>query len=279
MVSGLLALTWAEPAQAQKVDGVRKEAARQNYKEAELRLKAGSYASALELYRLADQVLPNPAPKYKIALCRDKLGQIPEAIAAYQTFLDSNPPPEKLGEQIAESRVRLAALRSQVRSTQTDVPVQQARPVPPPRVAPPPPPPPPPPPAQVLMPLPPSGAHPQPWPPGGQVAYVRRRSNVPGYILLGLSGVGIGFTAAFGALALQAKSSFNANPTTSGADKEQLDARVSDASLGAAVIFGVAGAVLLATNPARPVEVGGVHGFITPYAGPGSAGAVGGLKF
>jgi hypothetical protein len=272
VVSGLLTLTWVPPPAVAQVAGVQKEAARQNYKEAERQLKAGNYGGALELYRLADKIAPNPAPKYKIALCHDRLGQSTEAIAAYQIFLDSNPPPDKLGEQIAEARARLAALRAQVKPVQTDVPVQQARPVAPPPVAPPPVAPPPivlrP---QTVAPPPPVGS--------SEVVYVRRRSNVPAYVLFGLTGVGIGFTAAFGALALQDKSAFNKNPTTSGANKEQLDARVSDAALGAAIVFGVAGTVLVVTNPARPVQVGSVQGFFTPYAGPGAAGAVGGLKF
>ncbi len=266
VVSGLLVSTWTSTAAAQ-VTSVQKEAARQNYKEAERQLKAGNYAGALELYRIADGVAPNPAPKYKIALCRDRLGQVNEAIAAYQTFLDSNPPPEKLGEQIAEARSRLSTLRAQVRPVQTDVPVRQA----PPPVAPPP----------ALRPAPPPSQAAPPPPQGGgsEVVFVRRRSNVPAYVLYGLTGVGVGFMAGFGALALHDKSAFNKNPTTSGADKEQSDARVSDLSLGAALIFATAGTVLILSNPARPVQVGSVHGFFTPYAGPGAAGATGGLTF
>ena len=260
MVSGLLALTWAAPAAAQ-VDPVRKEAARQNYKEAERQLKLGNYPGALELYRLADQVLPNPAPKYKIALCRDRLGQITEAIAAYQAFLDSNPPPEKLGEQISDARARLDVLR---RSVPRPAPVD-TRPPPPPVVT------------TVVQPRPVVVGPPQGG--GGRIIYVRRRSNVPAYVLLGLTGVSVGVTAAFGVLALQSKSSFNKNPTLSEANTNQLDTRLSDAGLGAAIVFGVSGAVLLATNPARPVQVGGVHGFFTPYAGPGAAGATGGFTF
>jgi tetratricopeptide (TPR) repeat protein len=265
MVSGLMALTWAAPAAAQ-ITPVQKEAARQNYKEAEIRLKAGNYAAALELYRLADQIAPNPAPKYKIALCRDRLGQIPEAVAAYQTFLDSNPPPEKLGEQIADAHQRLDALR---RSITKPAPLPVV--VPPPVVVAPP--------VVVVQP----GVVARPvviaQPPQGEIVYRRRRSNAPAYVFFGLAGVGVGVTAAFGALALQAKSSFNSNPTLSGANKEQLDARVSDSALGAAIVFGVAGGVWMLSTPARPELVGGIQGFYPPYAGPGAAGAVGGFKF
>jgi hypothetical protein len=120
------------------------------------------------------------------------------------------------------------------------------------------------------------GPQPLPYEPPPQ----RRRSNVPAYVMFGLTGVSVIVEAAFGAMALTDKSNFNAHPTSSGADKTQRDGLISDVALGAAVAFAVTGVVLLVTNRApAPQTTGAVHGFFTPYAAPTGAGAVGGFTF
>ncbi|APR85867.1 Hypothetical protein A7982_11216 [Minicystis rosea] len=89
----------------------KKEGARKAYKEGEAKFKDGNYAAALELYKSADEMLPIPATKYKIAVCRDKLGQVVEAAGAYQVFLDSSPDDKKMGDAISDAKTRLDAIK------------------------------------------------------------------------------------------------------------------------------------------------------------------------
>jgi tetratricopeptide (TPR) repeat protein len=89
----------------------KKEAARKAYKDGEAKFKDGNYAAALELYKAADELLPVPATKYKIAVCRDKLGLVVEAAGSYQIFLDASPDPAKMADSISDSRARLDALK------------------------------------------------------------------------------------------------------------------------------------------------------------------------
>ena len=89
----------------------KKEAARKSYKDAEAKFKDGKYNDALTLYKEADELLPIPATKYKIAVCRDKLGQVIESAAAYQIFLDSQPPADKMADAISDAKSRLDAIK------------------------------------------------------------------------------------------------------------------------------------------------------------------------
>jgi hypothetical protein len=106
-----------------------------------------------------------------------------------------------------------------------------------------------------------------------------RRSNVPSFVLFGVAVAGAAVGTAFGVLALQDKSNFNARPTTATANKEQRDALISDVSFATALVTGVVGVVLLATNLKAPAPEAAARGFFTPYAGPTGGGAVGGLRF
>lgn len=122
MAAGWWALTGAASVHAQPrhetpvaaADPQRKEAARAAYKEAEVKLKAGDHRGAYDLYKTADDILPIAATKYKMALCKDKLGQTVEAVNGYQAFLDASPDPAKLGDAITEAQTRLSALRRRV---------------------------------------------------------------------------------------------------------------------------------------------------------------------
>jgi len=92
-------------------DKQRKDGARKAYKEAEHKFKEGNYQAALEHYKEADDLLPIAATKYKMAVCRDKLGEVVEAAGAYQVFLDASPDPKKMGDAIADARSRLESLK------------------------------------------------------------------------------------------------------------------------------------------------------------------------
>lgn len=114
VIAGLAVLGGPASALAQPaVSAVEREAARQNYKEASLKFDRGDFAGAVSLFEQAEAIAPIWQTKFKIAVCRDKLGQAAEAIRWYRAFLDSNPP-AKLSSSIAEAEARLAVLKPQV---------------------------------------------------------------------------------------------------------------------------------------------------------------------
>jgi len=114
VIAGLAVLGGPASALAQPaVSPVEREAARQNYKEASLKFEHGDYAGAVGLFEQAEAIAPIWQTKFKIAQCRDKLGQAAEAIRWYRAFLDSNPP-AKLASSVAEAQSRLVVLKSSV---------------------------------------------------------------------------------------------------------------------------------------------------------------------
>ncbi len=114
VIAGLAVLGGPASALAQPaVSAVEREAARQNYKEASLKFERGDYAGAVSLFEQAEAIAPIWQTKFKIAVCRDKLGQAAEAIRWYRAFLDSNPP-AKLASSVAEAQARLAELKPAV---------------------------------------------------------------------------------------------------------------------------------------------------------------------
>ena len=72
----------------------------------------GHLEAALTLYRKADELVPAPAPKFKIALTLDKLGRLAEAVDAYEAFLDVKPDPDKFFSKIDSARERIHALHA-----------------------------------------------------------------------------------------------------------------------------------------------------------------------
>jgi hypothetical protein len=132
LFTAFLGIGTAGPALAQpagEVTQAKKDAARADYKAAEAKFAAGDYRGALPLYEAAEAIVPIPQTKYKIAACKDKLGQMTDAMRYYQLFLSSVPPEkqEKLAVDMADARARLAALQrtpAQVRVVATPNPAR-----------------------------------------------------------------------------------------------------------------------------------------------------------
>jgi tetratricopeptide (TPR) repeat protein len=102
----------AKPAKPAKQQDKRK-AAKAAYDKAEAAYTNGDYATALESFKTADDLIPTPQTQYWIARSLDGLDRNAEAITAYRTFLD-NPSVEKAGtEKIDSAKQRLAALEAQ----------------------------------------------------------------------------------------------------------------------------------------------------------------------
>lgn len=114
MLSGVLGVTHtvvavAQPAKPAVAKEEPKEQAKKLYKDATAKFKAEDYAGALPLFKQADELYPGAAPKHKIAVCHDKLGNKTEAVTAYRAFLAADPG-DKLEAEAKESTARLAEL-------------------------------------------------------------------------------------------------------------------------------------------------------------------------
>lgn len=269
----------------------KKDAAKKAYKEAEGKFEKGDFAGALPLYREADEMVPGAPPKYKIAQSLDKLGQVVEAVAAYQAYLDAKPDPEKFKDQIADANTRMDALKKTPAKVKVAVVPETAPSVKitvdgAPQTGP----------ELALTP----GKHqikvvaegfqeatqdvevnfaesrdisvtlteaPPPPPPPPAVAEVpppppapvappppppEPRSPVPAYVTLGLAGAGAVVGTIFGVMALGAKSDFDAEPTVENADAVDRNALIADMSYAVAITFGITGAVLLLSGDDAP---------------------------
>jgi iron complex outermembrane receptor protein len=95
------------------------EVARKHFTAGHAFYAAADYEHALEEFQTARRARPHPALDYNIARCLDRLERYPEAIAAYKSYLASNP------ADAAEMRARVHELEERVKQTR-----------PPPRVAP-----------------------------------------------------------------------------------------------------------------------------------------------
>ncbi len=86
-----------------------KQEAQAAYVKGKAAMAKGDYAAALESFRKADSLHPGAAPKYQIAVALDRLNQLEEAIAAYRTFIDSDPGP-KYADRVVAAGQRIAEL-------------------------------------------------------------------------------------------------------------------------------------------------------------------------
>jgi hypothetical protein len=261
--------------------------AKKHYSDGEKKFNAGDYAGAVAEFQAANEVKGTPQAERYIGLAEDKLGHLQSAAEWYDKFLAHVP--EKMasmGDEIRKREAEIKATPGKVRIESTppgaavtidDKP--QAAPTPTDvELAPgshkvkftapgrlpsekqidvafastqtvtaalegePPPPPPPPPPVAAAEPPPPPPPPPPPQP----------RSLVPAYVTGGLAVVAAGVGAVFGVMALNDKSSFDKNPTTSTADNGDTHALISDMSFGVALTFGVTSAVLFLTKDEPP---------------------------
>jgi hypothetical protein len=94
-------------------DDAKRAGAKTNYTEGEAKLAAGDYAGAYRSYKAANDLIPASVTLYKMALCLDKQNKTADALAAYESFLGSNPP-EKFQDKVVDARARVADLKKKV---------------------------------------------------------------------------------------------------------------------------------------------------------------------
>src|ERR1700760_2437261 len=84
------------------------EIARRHFQTGSIAYENGDYATALQEFERARLVKPLPGLDYNIGRCHDRLEQVPQAIAAYQRFLDAT----QNDAERAEVGARIAVLRA-----------------------------------------------------------------------------------------------------------------------------------------------------------------------
>lgn len=301
--------------------------AKKHYGDGDTKYKAGDYAGALTDFQAADAIKPTPQSARYIGLCQDNLGHFTDAVASYQRFLANVPP--KMAVQGDEIKARVTAIQAlpgklhvtsdppgagvavdgkpQPNPTPTDVElppghhtlhfsaqghdptdkdvdvayaskqdvavmlaVSAAAPIVPAPVA-----------------AAPATIEPTPAPDTPPPAH---HSNVAAWITGGAAVVAVGVGTAFGVMALNDKSNFNANPTTATADSGENHALIADMAFGVAVTLGVTSAVLFlskddapATPPATASASAKKRAAITitpaPYVTPHGGGAGALIRF
>jgi hypothetical protein len=293
VLSGLLATSamapyaFAQPkGAAAAAEKQKRDTARGHYEAGRTKLDAKDYAGALTEFQAANAIIPSPQAQEKIALCYDGMNDAPNALKAYELFIEQAKDSEKLKAEVEAAKGRIEALKnapvavSMVSDPPTaqgevDGPAQMGAP---PLPSPPPPPPAPPPPAATLPP-----------PPAQQdqsanASVQPARSNLPAYITLGVAGASAIVGTVFGVKALSNKSDFNDDPTTENADDAERNALISDMAFGVAVTLGVTGTVLLLSNNAGQEQAAKDARSqktmqLTPFVGPSGGGAAATWRF
>jgi len=104
----LLASASASVAGAQEIDESKEAEAKAMFEAGRTAFDAGRYDDALQRWEVAFRLSGRPAVRYNLGLAHERLGQIDEAIAAFDNYLkwDSD------GQRAAEVRGKLQTLRS-----------------------------------------------------------------------------------------------------------------------------------------------------------------------
>jgi hypothetical protein len=110
-----------------------------------------------------------------------------------------------------------------------------------------------------------------------------KRSQVPGFVTLGIAGAAAVVGTIFGIRALNDKKDYDAAPSAKLADDVERNALIADMAFGVTLTLGITGIVLLvADDPvdqaqSRPSETAGLQ--VLPYVSPHGAGAAASLHF
>lgn len=89
----------------------KQEEAKKAFEDGKAKFDAGDFAGAYEAFKTADELVPGPVPKFRMAECLDKQGKVDEAQAQYEAFLAAKPDPEKQKARIETANTRIAALK------------------------------------------------------------------------------------------------------------------------------------------------------------------------
>ena len=89
-----------------------RDRARDAFSQGQELYRAGDFRGALAAFQTAEATQPSPAAEYNIGRCRERLGELPEAIAAYENYLAQAPEaPDRatVAEHVEELRRQIPA--------------------------------------------------------------------------------------------------------------------------------------------------------------------------
>ncbi len=101
----------AAAAQKKMTDKQKREAARNAYSTGSDKLETKDYEAALPLFQRANELIPSAQALEKVAVCYDGMNRIPEAIAAYESFIEQAKDKPKLASAVEAARARIGALQ------------------------------------------------------------------------------------------------------------------------------------------------------------------------
>jgi hypothetical protein len=284
---GVTAEAQAQAAAAKAPTKKTRDAARAAYTGGEKAYDEGDYASAVEQFRKANDIIPSPHAKYWIAKSLDKQDRVSDAIEAYEIFVNDADASKAGADKIDEAKNRITELKGKLEGelfitttpaaaqvTVDGTPQTGETPfsvkVPPGR-------------HKIAVSaagfetkeievevagggrteqnveLSPEVAADITTPPAPPVTAPaetapprEKKSKVPAYVTLGIAGVGAIVGTIFGIQALSAQSDFDENPTTEAADDVERNALIADMAFGVAITLGVTGIVLLTSASDDP---------------------------
>ncbi len=264
----------------------KQDEAKKLFGEGKAKYDAGQYAEAYEIFKQADELVPEPpVPKYSMAQCLDKQGKTDEAIKMYEAFLAGKTRPDKDAARITDANARIAALKSAPADVSVVVlPAEAAaaaltldgqpatNPI---KAAP----------GKhtigavlegfedgkteievargekkeitiTLVAKPKVATDPEPGPAPTPTPVEKPApaepsggsSIVPAVVTLSLAGAGVVVGGIFGGLALKSKGDYEAGPTQDLLDETERNALIADMAFGVGLTFGVTGLVLLLTD-------------------------------
>jgi len=277
--------------------------ARKQYQTGEAKFKAGDYAAALSAFQASDAIKATPQNARYIALSEDKLGQYPDAAAAYERFLAEVPPNlKKEGDEATKRLAEIKAMPGKVHIESTPAAAKltidgQPASAPPTDVD--------------LVPgkhtlhvaadgfvaqdrdvdvvyaskqdirvdleavTPPAVAAPPPVaaappPAASDAPPAAPRSKVPAFVTGGIAVAAAGVATVFGIMALNDKNDFDSHPTSSKADDGENHALICDMALGVAITLGVTSTVLFlsASEEPKPADKAASKNVTRPKSNP-----------
>jgi len=101
----------ASAAPAPSISVADRAKARRLSQQADTKLARGDVAGALDLYVQSAQIIAAHATLLQVAQLRDKLGEVREAVSAYEAYVDAAATAASSAKDVAAARARMATLR------------------------------------------------------------------------------------------------------------------------------------------------------------------------
>lgn len=89
----------------------KRDAARKHYSDGSKLLEAKDYEGCLREFKAADELIPTPQAKEKVAMCVEGTGRVAEAIVAWQAFVDAASSKPKMKDDVEKAKAHIEELK------------------------------------------------------------------------------------------------------------------------------------------------------------------------